>query len=1528
MVNITSLEDTPSSLEETLGQEAPLPVKEIDTKSPLEQRAVDEQSTILEIPPTEISEARLSGDFSTEDLLRKYPNSEAYLNTLFTGQVPVEEAARMVAAYEERQSKTVGVREVFFNSILMTDDGEIDPDGLSMLNNYEWLNKRIEERLEANDPSTFRWIAAGFDNFSQLPLLIVRDLIKFDQRKSVEFAESLNLDPEAFKTYWEAELASAEREGIFNIREFENLREVQLQLDNLGTDPDANFKQFMALAEVATAGSTRFAVRGGIKAASLITKIPKGSQDVLKRLLSSKSATDAVTAVRGPEAGAAATVRQLNTGAAPNNVPNKAGPSTLDPFQGPIKPVNMPNSAATTQGTNSSLLFDKMKNLLKSPVSGRAFSPRLLLEKAEKAVATIAKATNNPTAALYRLLDEGSDIYTVVVRLGNSIDGRAFPTKEAALKVVKNNPEYEVVEAPRVIRTDDGTPVDTLVEIVDGVEYKVAPKGYYLEYRERLDTRRLADTLEDVNLEENAVKRGLAGIISAPQTSLSARLGFLINAAEGVVGRFGKFADKSFKDVSALSKGEFKQIEGIMTGYRDGLLGDIDTGLSIARGTPTHTEFVRDFFALYGKVPTEKQLKAYNALTDINNAAWNIKATDILKRVAERNGRTVTVEEGYDTIGVAIKAEKVPENAFVFSRLTGQTRPSELGERIIYELDEPFEAADGLKYDLVTDVISSRVPLKSDVLGYNVGGPRNNDSFKHLIGTEFKETLVGGRESTKGFRTMLGSFSVKQAEAAKKELNNIVDALTPYIASRGLKGVRKLTLSGEDLVRVNAIIARNNNWNPNVVDFNTLKRIAADQNESFTNKFEIKARDAKVESSIPEGAGMNIGEYQAMRVTRKRGDTPPMEYGGGRAINQSPIENIVEQFKSEAYRYSHYKATQAAVNGWVDKAKRHGNVTFDGDVPHNPEDFIRLAKVSGVNKGLNREMAQQQRAIASRLGLLERTDFTTPYMTSLSEFIYDTTASVTKVIKDKTGIAINVKGETNPADWIGNVAGRTRAMVFHMKMGMGNMDQFVLNASHVAQITFISPKYGMKAAPNVPILAALLFKTRKAADADIERLVSETMREYGGLLMTKQELIDTVRYMKESGRSIIGSNTLERNGATFNSNKTFFSEVLEAGLTPFKGGELYGRIAAAAVAVMEHNAKRVSGDVFSEKGIRYVANREQALTFRMTSGQKSRYQEGPILALATQWQSYSLRYVDSLLIGRDLTGAERGRMALWNTMMFGARGMGAPPRMIAAMTSLGIDPEDPNSTAVLNGVKFGLFDLALSELVGTDVSLGSRIGPLSGAVQQYYDLFGEDPLLETLTGPSGQIVSDSFKAVRGLTNAVFGEQYSIAYQEFVQLTRNVKSVDMFAKVKELIETGQYRSKRRSVAAEFGDDEVTPGLIASIFTGATPMQVLNHYDVKDISYTEDLKYRSVRKDVIRFTSQALELIGTGDDRKIEQGYNLYADARASITSSGLSLELQMKLERSMLNPKGMVDVLKKTRGQSPAARITAQASQGE
>lgn len=1526
MVSILSAEDTLSSLEETQGESITQVDQRIDPTSPIEQRIVDQQATLLEVDPVDVSQARQNNDFSNDDLIRQYPDSKEFLNTLFDAGVPIEEAAERLSVYQAKQQAALTPKEYFFNSILMTDDEEFSPEGLQMLANYEWLTNRINKELEENDPSTFKWISAGVGEFIEYPVLWYRNLVKGDEAKSKEYAQTYSLSHKEFKEVWEGVIDSTKREGLLNIREFENLRELQAQVEGFGTDPDASFKQFMSIVELATAGTTRGVVRLGSRAAgAAAVGITGATKDTLKRLMAAKTGAEAITAIKGPRAGAVATVRQLNTNAAPEAVALKAGPSTMDPFQGPIKPVNVPQASVIIEGTNASNIFQKMSNVMKSVMSGRAFSPVQLQEAVEGVVTRISKAANNPTAAVYRTVNEGSDLNTVTIRMGNAIDGSAFPTKEAALKAANNNPEFTVVEAPRIVRKDTGVSVERLDEIEEGVEYAVKPKTYLLEYSERVDTRRLAEGLDDLNLQEAVWKRALAGIISTPQAMLGGRLDFMITAAENAVIRFGRFADQSFKDVRALSKGEFNELEEIMTAYRDGVLGDIDTGLAALRGAPTTTEFSMDFFALYGRTPTEKQVKAYVALTDLNNASWNIKSTAILKRVAERNGRTVTVTEGYETVGVAVVAQEIADDVIIFSRLSGPVDAKRVGQRIVYKLDEPFEAADGIKYDHVTDVVSSRVPLKSDVLGYNVGGPRNNERLKHFIGTVYEETLAGGRKVTGGFRTLLGSFSVKEADNAERQLNNIVDALKPLIALQGLKGIRKLNLSGEDLATINRVIAANNSWNKNVVDFDTLKRVANDHDESFTNTFVSKSRDKAVEKEIPvigNTQGMTVGEYQSQRVTRKRGDTPPMTYGGERAINQSPISNIVDQFKSEAYRYSHYKATQSAVNGWVAKARTKGNVSFDGEVPSNPDDFVRLAKVSPKNRPINHEMKAQQKAIQVRLGLMERTDPANAWATTVAEAIYD------------KGIFGFGKGiVTKPEDWIGNAAGMARATVFHMKMGMANPDQFILNASHIAQITFISPKYGFKAAPNVPIIALLMYKTRKAADKDIAHIVKTTLREKGGLLMTEQELIDTVRYMRESGRSVIGSNTLERSGATFSGatlSKTNakLGAALEMGLTPYKGGELYGRITAAAVAVMEHNAKKISDSVFSQKGIQYVSNREQALTFRMTSGQKASFQEGPILALATQWQSYSFRFVDHLLIGRDLTGAERMSMAAWNTFMFGFRGMGAPPRMIAGMVGLGMDPEDPNTIKVLNAVKFGAFDVALSKLVGSDVSLSSRIGPLSGAAQQYSDLFSETPMLETLSGPAGQIGADSFRAIRGMWRAARYELDSVFYQEFIQLTRNIKSVDMYQKVKELSLTKEYRSKRRGVAGQFQDEEVTFGLLSSIVSGATPMRVLNHYDAKDISYGDDKKYKEARKFVQRFADQGLELIRTGDPDKMEQGEELYGDALFYIRYGGFSMENQRRLTRSILNIETTIDLAKKTKGQSDAARITAEAAQGE
>ena len=160
------------------------------------------------------------------------------------------------------------------------------------------------------------------------------------------------------------------------------------------------------------------------------------------------------------------------------------------------------------------------------------------------------------------------------------------------------------------------------------------------------------------------------------------------------------------------------------------------------------------------------------------------------------------------------------------------------------------------------------------------------------------------------------------------------------------------------------------------------------------------------------------------------------------------------------------------------------------------------------------------------------------------------------------------------------------------------------------------------------------------------------------------------------------------------------------------------------------------------------------------------------------------------------------------------------------------------------------------------------------------------------------------------------------------MTRGVKSVDMFSKISELIKTGEYRSKRRGVAGEFAEEEITFGLIASIMAGATPMKVLNHYDTKDISYGDDGKFRTESARIRSFGDQAIELIATGDDGKIAEGEALYQDALSLIEGGGFSHENQQRLYRSLLSFNSITDLLEKTQGQSTAARLTAQAAQGE
>lgn len=1486
MESIASFEDIEEDITEE--EESTTTMVAPDPSSELEQDSVEEQAFILDEDPSTIAETRNNLDFTHEGLSKQYPDLERYLDKLYAAGVSVEEAGELARKQVERKEIAVSPKEFIFSSILLVDDEEVNPVALRALTNYEKISKRLATRMEENDPSTFKWLTAGSLNFTRdLTVGVLEMLFRKDATKSKEYAETLFMEEEEFNEFWDREIEKAEATGIFNIREYESLKDLQGLVDQFGSDNDASFNQLLALADIATLGGTKVVgnlVKAGVKQGYT------GTRSVVSDVLAAKSVSETVTATKGIVEGAAATVKQMNAARKSNSATLKGGPTTFDPNPS----TNTPHLGAVVEGTTRSTIFDKMAKFMDSPFTGSTFTKQSLADATKEVADRLVTQSTNAFVKVSRRRAEDSDNYIYSAILGKAETGKPFTTKKAAMAAVNNDPRYKAIR----INSDRTKSFDVAED----------KRGWYLEYNERINTRNLATELETVNLEEGVLKRAAAGLFAAGQTAVGPRVGFMLNAAEGIVARVSKEVTPLFKDINKLSKLEADEVNKVMTSYRDSPLGDKEIDLASRRGAPSSAQFESDFMALNGgKVPSEQQMKAYRAITDFNNAAWNVKATEILKRVAERGGWAVDINDGYTAIGVPVQ---VADSTPVFSRLQGNIKGSETANRIVYKLDEPFETTDGVFYQHVTDVVDARVPQKSDVLGYNVGGPRNNENIKFFVGASFERTLAGGSKVTGGFRTLLGSFSKKEADTAVRQLNNIQDVLAPIFKATGVKTLSKLDLVGDDLARVNAVIANNKSWNPSVEDFDDLRALAARHKEDFTTPFEVKRRDQKVDATIEDGYDLTVGEYQSMRVARKRGDAPLMEYGGSRVTNLDPITNILEQFQSTAYRYTHSKATQAAVNGWVQKAKRLGNVVFDGPVPSDPNEFLRRAKMKG-GVGIDADMAEQQKVIQRRLGLEETTDKENNFFVRLGQHIYD------------EGVFMGYgKGlKTNPEDWVEGAAGRLRAMSFHLKMGFANPDQMVLNASHVAQIMAISPKAGAKATAATPIIAQLMFKTEKAIAKDIDALY---VKGFAG--MSKEELMATVRYMKESGRDIIGTSILERSGATFDPKKNTVSEALELGLTPYKMGELFGRIAAAGTAVIEHGAKKISDDVFDEAGLQYVANREQVLTFRMTSGQKGAYQEGPIMGLATQWMSYTNRFVDNVLIGRDLTKTERARMVGVNTVLFGTRGMGFSPKMTAALVAFGQDPEDQNSTDVLNAVKFGLFDMLLSQAVGEDVSLGSRIAPMGGLVQQYSDIFGEDPLYSAVGGPSVQIGVDGFKALKATFQTLTGGHKRVAAKEFKVLMRNVKSADIYFKVVELIETGEYRSKRRGLAGEF--DDVGLGLAASVIGGATPMKVLNHYDAKDISYKEDAKFKDARKRIDTWATKGLDLISTGEPDKIKAGQKLYNDVMNLIEDGGFSQENQHKLYTAVVNLETMTDLVKRAAGQSEASKITAKAAQGE
>jgi len=563
---------------------------------------------------------------------------------------------------------------------------------------------------------------------------------------------------------------------------------------------------------------------------------------------------------------------------------------------------------------------------------------------------------------------------------------------------------------------------------------------------------------------------------------------------------------------------------------------------------------------------------------------------------------------------------------------------------------------------------------------------------------------------------------------------------------------------------------------------------------------------------------------------------------------------------------------------------------FPKGIPEN-DLYNRFMDAQVVKTGkfndLAAQLREQQEVIKRRMN----------QSTWLSDKSHSFTASATVAIFETTGKKLDLT-KTDPAS-------RLLQVGFYSKFGFFNPDQLVLQALHSLTVTAVSPRQGLKAMGLVsPMFIIANLKDSATRSLAIQRLA-------GFSKIDVEELNKLVKYIDESGRNIIDNQVIELQAPQkFGAASTLagksqeaVGKFLDTSTLFFREGERVSRLVGVMTAFLEHRAKRPNIDPLSPEGKLWITNREQDLTFRMTTQSRGLIQSGP-MRVPTQWLTFSLRAMENIVVGRNFSAGERTRMFLVMGPMFGLTGLGAG-RMAGYFTEqLGYDSSDPQAIETHNRLKYGLIDALLSNLLGTETAYAQRVAPL-GQIQDTYKKLFDKSLLTTLFGPSGEISKDMGAVAVNAIKAMVGGRTEMVREDLTQLVRNLSTVDKYVKVQELIESGNYRSRTRKLVVS----NLDPSAAAAVLFGATPAPVQNYYDYQEMIFKKNNRYRDMSKRLKSKATLALSLLTEGNESDMIRGTKLWEEINDEIWSSSLSNKIKLELQRSLVRVSAVPDIMR-------------------
>lgn len=1402
--------------------------------------------------------------------------------------ISADDLATVIRERNEKNDDMSFAEFSLLQSLVATDDS-VNAPAARTLANMDVFDKMIQKRLEADESSTLSKVGQFLDIHILRQAVIgnFEDVTYSSNRSGKAIREAFNtLSADDFKLWAEDFIEAQSQEGVFTEDSIFNLYRAVNDRTYLGDDPLANVDAAFGAAEiipvagtllsrVGKAGTSAIRTARALKALNN-TIVDADSIERLTELANARLPVDKVAVVRGEVEAAEVVARNVEAEGVHLDAASvgRQGTSDLDPVAGPDA---RPAGPSTRFHGRRNALVEKIEAVRNRGTFGRIVSEAEVAEEAAVIATRIADSVNDVVVNTTTVRAEGSEDYVVTVRMGKQGTGSAFRRKMDAEAVAAQDPSLYAV------KRDDG-------------------RGWFVETQQRVDVLGMPESTQAYKY-NNIISDAISKVFGASTRRLSDKVGGMFLQAEAGLSLLPKIAKPYLKSFNKLKGADKEELSDFFEQLRDG-------DLSYLREAPDTVRFKSLYQTLYKRAPSKQTVKAYEDLQVLNDASWHMKSEKRLKTAVTAKGLYAELADGYGDVAYKVNspAKDLAEDDMIFDIATGRSIPkTSLGsDQLVFKVPTTFEG-----HMFVTNVKRTRILERVDVMPYNVGGPRTNSQFRWFVGSNRTLTLASGKKVEQGFNTILGSFGQKQAKAAIEQLNNITTEIRRLLDENKVDSIADLNLTKVEEEALGDLIRANNKWDTDVTDLADLQRIAQKKKFTFTEKFNAKARDEKV--SIGDDIddthhGMSIGESHSTRLNEKRGDTVLKEYGGALPVNASPAAAIADQFGSEAFGYANRAASQNAVVSWVKLAETTGGaVTFPEGLGKN--DYLGRflgAKVSktGAYDDVTAQLREQQDVIKRRLN----------QPTWLSDKWDVATAQTTEFIFGTTGMKVDLT-KSDPSSQLMKIG-------FYSKFGFLNVDQFVLQGLHAITIAAISPKQGSKAVGMAP---ALLMIT-KLKDAPTRALAIKRMAKVTKPLgLDEAELTDMVDWINQSGRNIVDDSIVELQGPQkystssdlLGKGKQAAGGLLDASTVFFKEGERASRMVGLVTAYLEHRAKRPNESPMSDEGMLWLTNREQDLTFRMTSQSKNLVTGGP-LRVPAQWFSFTMAAMENVVVGRNFSGGERVRMALAMGPMFGLSGVGLGHTTGYITEKMGYEADDPDAVTVYNNLKYGAIDEVLSYLLGTETAYATRVAP----IDQVFDVIKgikEDSVIETLLGPSGSIVNDMRKPIFNALNYITTEgSWELVKDDALQVARNISTIDKLYKMREIVESGNYMSKTSKVSV----GGMTTNDALSVAFGATPAPVQNFYDFKEIQYKETGQVKEIRTRLQQKARVALNLLNSGDKDDMLRGEGMWKAINVEISFSPLSKPMKASVTRSLVSANDLVDLLRTTTKMTPSARFEA------